>query len=389
MIPASLSASSVQTLEACLARWIEENIRRAPQPSSNAADVGTCVHYACEKFVERGYHLDAKKHWHELEGFYTEKYEELFDDPEFYGDGLALLHTWWERTEWTDRTVLSTEQKNFFMIKASGHEVKFNYIWDRCDLVDGPHSEKGETWIEVVDYKTLRKPIQPQELRHKIQARCYGVAAQIAYPQADRIWITFDMLRFEPVSTVFTREDNIATYRYLQRVLRRVLAIPDDVDLAELETLNENCNWCVRKQVCEALTKHEAAGGFIGISDPAEMAARRFLLENRQKGTKAAIEELDKLILAWCEQEDKTEFSTDLLDVAITARRSRTLDSERAMTVVGAELISEYGSLGVTAVDRLLKDPRLTEEQRAELKGMIRFKYSEPSVKISSKNPID
>ncbi len=372
MIPRSLSASSVQGFEACPARWVAEWAKKAPQPSSSAADLGTACHGALEQYVKQDLHLKHEDNYPALVALFDTEYEALFDDQSRHTEGVKMLHNWHARQNWVDRTVLSTEKKDNFPVKANGHEVPFNYIWDRCDLVDGPHNERGETWVEVIDYKSISRPISPSGLKDKIQARCYGLAAQIQFPQADRVWVTFDLLRYEPVGIVFTREENVATYRYLQRVFRRILEM--DADEAP-EQLNTECHWCVRKIVCGALGQHADVGGVLAMDDPTAIAKLRANMDSQVRGLRAGIDELDTFLLGYAEKEEVLEFDADDLTVAVT--------------VLGPDMIAEYGSFGVTAVDKILKDPRLTDDQKKQLKALIRKEYGEPSIKIIPKNPID
>jgi hypothetical protein len=384
MIPRSLSASAVQTLEACFSRWYHESHLKADQPGSEAADLGSACHGALERYVVDGLWADHQNQYSTLIDYYVEEYEQRFTEPGRLDEGTQMLHKWWERQDWKNRMILSSEVKESFPVKANGVEVPFNYIWDRCDEVT---TDNG-AYIEVVDYKTISRPLAPGDLKNKVQARCYGLAAQMKYPQAERIWVTFDLLRFDPVGTVFTREDNVATYRYLQRVLRRVLEF-DETTQAPLETLNSECHWCIRKGECLTLRDHGASGGVLGIKDIPTAAKRRYELECAKKGLDAAITELDDLLLAHATEEELFTFDADDLQVDVTSRKARALDSERAMQVIGPDLLAEYGSLGVTAMDKLLKDKRLTDAQRSELKGLVRTTYGEPRIRVSPKNPID
>src|SRR5690606_25707099 len=147
--------------------------------------------------------------------------------------------------------VLSVEQKLNFPIKTSAGMIPFTYILDRLDKI-----ENGV--YEVVDYKSIRAYIRPEELKGKIQPRAYALAIQIQYPDAEKIFVSFDMLRHnEKIGVTFTRQDNIDTYRYLQRAAERIIAT--DEDKTE-ETINEECKWCIKKTTCDTLARSVAAG---------------------------------------------------------------------------------------------------------------------------------
>lgn len=380
MIPRSLSASSALVYESCPARWRAEYQERAPQPSGDAALLGTACHAALERWVAEGWYQKFPDGADALAGegavvmdrLYGEEHDRFFTHQDRYEEGLNLCLMWMVRQDWEGRTVLSTEKKMSFDLKTSVGPIPFNYIWDRCDRL-----ESGD--IEVVDYKTVSAPIQPDHLKRRIQARAYALAAQIAFPEAKRIWVTFDLLRFDPIGIVFTREENIATWHYLRALAERIIA-SDGTE----ENLNAECRYCVRRHNCETLNRHAAAGGHLGITDPNVAAERRLHLESAKKAIETMLSEMDEVILAHCEHEEVLGFSTSTVEVEITARRTRTVDSASVARVVGPELVAATAKLGVTALDAMLKakDSPLTDAQKSELRQLIRYQHGEPSVRV-------
>lgn len=379
MKPKTLSASSVQVFESCPARWTAEYYLRARQPSSSAADLGIACHSALEDWVAEGFATDASTDFKYLERLFKKHYGSLSPgNNSRLDEGLEMMKRWYERSHPLENVVVSTEHKQNFLLPTSVGKIPFNYIWDRCDQLD-------QTEYEIIDYKSVSRPIQPEGLKDKIQARCYGLAAQIAFPDAERIWVTFDLLRYDPVGIVFTKEENRDTWRYLRGLAERIIATDGN---NPPEQLNPECRWCVRKQVCTSLQRHEAVGGHLSISDPEKAAVQRLQLESARSGLEAAIKEMDEVILDHMEREDILQFETDDVVVKATSKRRRDVDSTMVGRVVGEELMAKYGSVGVTAIDRMLKSGDLTEEQGAELKRLIRYKHSAPSVKVEPKNPI-
>jgi hypothetical protein len=188
--------------------------------------------------------------------------------------------------------------------------IPFTFIWDRCDRHD-------DGTIEVVDYKTVIKPVQPNELKQRIQPRAYALAAMIKYPNATRILVTYDLLRYETVGTYFSREECIDTWRYLQALYVRILESD-----GTRETLNAECQYCVRKPVCKTLTEHSIGGGILGIDNPHDAADMRARLDGAQKALKSLIGELDALVLEYCEDAGLLEFDTGSTKVEIKATAS-------------------------------------------------------------------
>jgi hypothetical protein len=377
--PKSLSASSALVFESCPARWTAEYYLRGRGLSGSAADLGTAAHLALEWWVQYGHHTDPHSTVKTLLDLWKKAYDTYFPgDSSRYEEGAEMMVRWYERSHPLPHEVISTEEKQTFMLPTSVGEIPFNYIWDRCDRI-------SPTEIEVVDYKSVSMPVQPEGLKDKIQARCYGLAAQLAHPEAERIWVTFDLLRFDPVGIVFTKEENRETWKYLRDLAERIIAT--DGNNAP-ERLNPECRWCIRKQVCGTLQKHSNVGGVLSITDPAEAAEKRLSLESLKGGIDAAIRELDEMILDHMEREELFEFETDNAVVKATTSRRRDVDSTMVGRIIGEELIAKYGSIGVGAIDKMIKAGEVTDAQADEIKKIIRYKHSSPSVKVAPKNPI-
>ena len=372
MLPPSLSASAIQAYEACPAQFKAIYIDKIPRIDGEAASLGTACHEALEMYVKGGHHNppDLKA----LMKFYDEAYWKVFKDASRFDEGKEILEGWWARTDLLDgRKILSTEVKQTFPIKtASGAEVPFNYIWDRCDeLPDGG--------IEVVDYKTLIMPISHEDLRKKIQARLYGLAAQIQFPKAPVIWVTFDLLRHDSVGIKLTRENNIETYRYLQAVTERIIA--DDY---QEEKLNPDCRFCVRNSTCPTLGSHVKGGGPLRFSTPEAAIDQRARLEYASKALTQQVKDLDEYLLEWAERENLLEYQTEetSFNIAVQNRRSiPTENIERAAKLLGPAIMARYGSLTMRSVDAILKGENLDADVKQELKRLIKRNPTAPSVK--------
>lgn len=376
MIPNSLSATSIQVYEECPKRFEAEYLLRAPSPGGAAASLGTACHETMEPWVADGHYLknyaDPKA---VLKGLYDEAYWRVFADAARYDEGWGLLTKWLDRQDWQGRTVLSAEQKKNFVIKSSAGDIPFNYIMDRVDRLDN-----GD--IEVTDYKTLSQPISPEKLRYKIQARAYALAAQLEHPDANRIWVTFDMLRFEPVGVVFTKEENRETWRYLHALAERVLA-----DSNPQEQLGNGCRFCIRKTVCDALVRHGAGGGSLALSDPAAAAKKRYELSNAKSAITALIVELDEFLVEHCKTNDVLSFDADNYEVVVSASARRQADPATVATIIGPSLMAKYGDLKIASIDIMLKSDDLSPDQKSQVRQAIRKVYSDASVKVAEKSP--
>jgi hypothetical protein len=387
MIPTSLSASSVLVSEGCLARWKVEYFNKAPSMDSDPAMVGTTCHFAFEHFVKAVY-LDKTHTWDDvayLEALYKIGYVQTFGNADYdtaeFADGAALVAQWYDRNrQGLPNTVLTTEQKTTFPLKTSVGEIPFTYIFDRMDQVN-------DTEFEVVDYKSIRAFVTSQDLKKKVQPRAYALAAQIQYPHATRIWVSFDMLRHGGiVGCVFTRDENAATYRYLQRAAERIIATPED---DAPETLNPECNYCLRKSICETLEKANRHGSVLGLSLE-QVAEKRVQVQSQIKALEYLDAELDELLMKEAEQQDSLEFEAGPWKIEMTASARRKATNPMAITrLVGPELTAKYGNWTVGNVDKMLESGVLTPEVAAEVRRYIPLQYGEPKSKVTPKDPFE
>lgn len=388
MIPKSLSASSLQVFTLCPARWQVEYLNRTPTPENDAAMLGTSVHGACELWVEECY----IKHSMEptlklLLDFYQMSFISTFGtadtDTALYKDGVEMLKKWHKRTSFEGFEVLSVEQKKSFdvpyMLDGVKHFVPYNYVMDRMDrLPDGS--------IRVVDYKSIRVPITSDQLRKKVQARSYGLAAQIEYPDAPRIFVEFDMFRHDPAGVVFTREDNANTWRYLKAEAQRIIDTPNE---DAPEKLNMECGYCPRKAHCKTLNANINGQGIQSLT-PDQAVEMKYNLQSKVRGLERLLEEVDDLILMEAVNRDELEWDTPFGHVEIKGSRRRQAQTQAIAEIIGPDLMKQYGGLTMGNIDSLLKGTELTDEQKASVNACISWgTVGDPKPKITPASPIE
>lgn len=369
MIPKTLSASAIEQYEGCSAAFKASYIDRVPNLSGDAASLGTVVHETLQEWVESGEYLTGDIT--DLLKMYEFHYSSHFDTGRSHPDGVSMLKNWFNRQDWEGIEVLSTELKETFDLQIPNYGViPFTYIWDRCDRL-----ENGD--IEVIDYKSYRMAMQPDDLKSLIQVRAYALAALLKYPDAKRIWVTYDLLRYDQVGVSFSVEDCRETYRYLVRLGKKILA-----DDGTQETLNPKCRWCVRKAVCTALTEHVAGGGELGFDDVDEAIDRRAELDYAAKALHSQIELLDEFILAEARNEDTgfLERKTSKTQFKLGGRRTRTIDS-RITQVVPHETYVKFATMGATNFDKMISSGLLTEEQEKAAQKLVVSKMGRMTIK--------
>lgn len=382
MIPRSFSASALNVAQGCLSRYKAESLERGEDFGNDAAQLGTSVHGGLEAFVKVLMGTGEIPTLDDLLMFFRVSYMETFNtsdiDTPWYDEGVEMNKAWYKREDYLLGTILSAEVKTSYPVKTSIGLIPFNYIWDRFD-------QYGEHEYAVIDYKTNRWALSAEELRKKIQARMYGVMAQIKYPDAERIHVKFDMLRHGgTVGVVFSKEENITTWRWFKSEVERIIAAPDNPP----ETLNNECNWCIKQATCNALQSNISAGGVMSL-DRAERIDLRARVEYQAKGLKSLQTQLDALIEADAKAQDVFEMETDDTKVKFTVSSRRDVNADLVQEVVGDNIFSRYGGKAITMgkFDELLKDPSLTPEQIEKLKKLVYKNFGEPKVKVEPKSP--
>lgn len=367
MIPRTLSASSLSVAEKCMARWKTEYLNRVRGPGGSAADLGTTCHSALEQYVKLCYLADEPmpNEWAILEAAYRNAFPKDFGNdlsvPEF-ADGLSMLSDWFKRTKFDDREVLSTERKETFQIKTSGGDIPFNFIMDRLDKV-------GEDEYEVIDYKSQRFPVSHEELKGRLQARVYAMATQMKFPSAKKIWVTFDLLRHEPVTVAFSIEENRDTLRYLRRLAQDIV----DTDESEVrETINAECRFCVRKATCRTLQSNIRGGGTYSLEEIGDMVAMFDQLNQQRNAIEQLQAEVERGILVYASEHEILSWEENGKKVDITQKSRRSVKDEDAVkALLPPEVLAKYGSVGVTVIGNIIKNKEVDAETVKALRAQV------------------
>lgn len=384
MIPTSVSASALETAEHCLAMYKASSIQRANGFQNNAAQLGTALHGALEKYVDPIMMKSGMWDWVFLKLCYEVSYQEVFGtNRERYDDGLVILEGWYNRSDQQSDIqsveILSREVKKSFdvpyMLNGQEQKVPCNYIMDRIDRL-------GEGRFRVVDYKSQLASLSPEVMRHKIQPRIYALAIQIEYPSATEIWVQYDFLRYERVATRFTRDDNIETWRWLKRAVQRIIDTPEE---NPPETLNEHCKYCVRRFQCSTLQNNISVGGIYSLSVD-QMAILYHDLASRESAIKSMKDDLEIQLLKYANEKQEMDFPLgEDLNVSVTSKKRRYIDRDKMAQILGPEIIKDYGKVNVSELDEIRKDPRLTNEQKSLLNTAVFYKHSDPGIKVIRK----
>lgn len=364
-----LSASSIDTFEGCEARFYATYVEKGPEISGDAAIGGTVAHEALEEVITSGIHNDmATFTLKAIYDIYNKHADRFGLTKEQIKVGHHMMKTWHDHHMlYGFDEILSTEVKETFTLTHPRlGSIPVTYIFDRADWVAQMQS------IKVVDYKSFAIPMAVDELTRKVQVRIYALAAAIQYKDKGSlaVWVEYWLLRYGPIAVAFTRDDNMATWKYLQDVWERI----HESD-GQRETVNSGCRWCIRKASCDALKRHVGAGGVLGLG-PERVAEELSDTKNRIAALNNLKTELEDALSDFLDENNTTEHVFESgTQVFLKPSGRREIDGATAAAILGPELVTRYGTIGVTVLDKILKDePDLTDEQRKKLTALIKKK---------------
>lgn len=299
-----LSATSVDRWLDCPASWraYYQTDNRPSELAGSPALLGSVCHETLENWVSHRHHLagyDDVTAEMKMRDLYHAAYRKIFGaSGDRYQEGVELCLGWLARTSFEGVKVLGVELEDLWEFHVDDEPVRIHAIMDRVD-----RNADGE--LEVVDYKTSVIRLSPDDLHGKTQPRLYAWVASKIWGE-DGVWVTFDQLRHQRISSYFTAEDHERTEDFLASVVRdiRTTTTPQ-------ETLNSRCQWCIRRHECSTLSHHVRAGGPLALNDPDDVVAKRYETHAVIKGLEARLQDYDDYLREHGEQNEMTEWITE------------------------------------------------------------------------------
>lgn len=385
MIPNSVSASSLELAEKCLASYAASSFNRGAGFGNEPAKLGTCLHEALETYTNPSFMSNGMWDLEFLLTCFQAAYFKHFGmdtNSEWYQQGMQILTGWhnrpYQKAEMHETNILSREVKESFPVPFVYQGVKgsvpCNYIIDRLD-------QTGENEYRVVDYKSQRTPWGSEEMYGKIQPRIYSLAIQIKYPDAKSICVQYDYLRYEPQAVFFSKADNVITWKWLKQAVQRI--VDTDVNNAP-ETLNDGCRYCIRKLSCNAVKSNLQVGGIFAY-DIYTLSDRFAEMVHQLDAQKSALDNIEHELLTHAQQNGELEWYTDKSKVKVHIKKTRRVNYEKLSKIVPMEVLAEYPRVNLGDLDKIRLDPRLTAEQRSLLETAVDTTYGEPSIKVTKR----
>ena len=381
MLPKSISASSLEVSRECLRKYHALHIERVQSPNNSPAMTGTACHGALENYVQAVY-ID-KTHtpdWNFLWTCYQKSFADTFQVADFsmteFEDGLSMLKTWFKRQDLDTISVINVEKKEFFEVPVIHEGVQkkiiLNYIIDRLD-------QTGPDEYRVVDYKTIRVPVNHAELKRKLQARIYALAVRTKFPQAKRIKVEFDLLRHERIGIVLDRQDQVYTWIAVKSLAQRIV---DASETDPPETVNTGCRYCPVSATCKSIQKNMSMGTISSLTIE-QLAATHQQISNQIKALEDLETKIADNLVKHARELDVSAFEVGPFNVKMSVSSRRNMNLPEVIEVLGKDLIKKYGSITMANIDKIIKNEDITLEQKEKIKGLIYKTYGDPKPTVT------
>ncbi len=343
-------------------RWKNEH-----RDNMQAAKLGNNIHNALEEWrrpnPETGkVRRPLLKKLLELYDEESSKNEVNFD---MYEDGKQMIKRWFVERGGRKVKVLAVEQaigSHKAPHKLSNGTPIFGFI----DLV----LEHPDGTIELLDYKSQRKPIKQEEADSNIQAGIYIAAAKEIWPNRDIIF-TFDLLRYGTVTTIWSDERIESFKAWLKGQYEWIQSVTDPVP-----TIGDGCKWCPFVDICPTAQDLIMNGSWdlVVPDDPtsldqnemlttlASVKAAQSILTKKRKQIEETIKQ------EWFDMQSGGE-PVQTADWKVTyddRTRTEYIPSE-VQRIIGATAYGQVSTLSKTAVERIL--PILPDKVAEEVKS--------------------
>lgn len=355
-----ISVSIIKTFEQCPAQFdlkFRQNKAVAGPEKKSAPALGTLVHHVCEHLVRE--HVENERtgplSYERGKALWQQFWEQSgLTGLEMYADGANLVEAFIrDQAELDSRDVLDLEVE--FELVIDG--VRITGTIDRVDQVD-------PTTIEVIDYKTNRQLWSGEELDHDLQLAVYWTAAKRRWPWAQRIKLTYWMLR-HGVRQPVERDEATAAAALEYLVTTGRAALQAEKYEPKLSPL---CGWCAVREHCQAyqkvLKEHPDFGAIPedleDVGRERELVAASISILNKRK------KDLESKIREALKGEETVELAG--VEYSLLQTRTQTYPVEDTLSV-----LSRMAGVDALAVrERLLSvDKDALKELLDELKGTL------------------
>ncbi len=238
-----ISYSQLQTYEVCPLQYKYQYILRIPTPSAGAASFGSTIHHVLQKFY-KGYMKDSsleldhmlnllESSWIPV-GYTSQAHQARIkkEAPDMIENYYHYIHT---------HEIINKSLEKLFKIRIGSTE----FLTGKIDRVD----QKDDGGIEVIDYKTGRRP-DDKKLKKDLQLAIYATAASdpgLYNIPIEKIDLSFYYLQArEKITLNQTAEDLLEVQTRVKNVVQNIRSQKFDPRVGPW------CDFCSFRMICEA-----------------------------------------------------------------------------------------------------------------------------------------
>ena len=352
-----LSASALKMFVSCPRRWQARYDngfdKSTPELSGSSASLGTACHEAIEIFYNE-HATDSPDSWADqglwptLLKLYSDAYAENMDDQSRFDEGAQMMKKWFNRQRDFGAKVIGNEYEATIEVQTSQGPVPIIMILDRVEeLPDGA--------IRIIDYKSWVQFTKADEIKDSVQFKTYAAVAGQIWPDAPKIWLVVDALRYDEVGVAYNRSELDEAWDWIAEKAEEIIAMKEPK-----EVLNSECRYCVRRHECETMQIHSAVTGPESLSEhmtPADIADKRYGLQVGIKAMEAMLEDCDDHLLSHAAVEERlTIEGTNGVTAKVGVRKNRKVDEIGFRNELGparySEFLDTFGKVGIKSIER-------------------------------------
>jgi len=202
--------------------------------------------------------------------------------------------------------------------------------------------------LVIVDYKTSRTAMTPEEAAVDVQLSMYDLVANKLFPGYKNIIIVLDYLRLEPVMTHRNNEQRKYFEQFLDELYIRIGELKEE-DIKP--RLNELCGWCDHRSMCPAYVKAISDPDLL-IKPPELMSDTEFTNEwVRFTSTKKAMESHKRSLEMHAANMSNDRGSSDIVGEEYSLYRTQSSRVDYDARVI-AELVPKEAFISMVSVNK-------------------------------------
>ena len=317
------SFSALDTFKTCPLKYKFQQIDKIRTPKGPEAVFGTLIHDTM-KFIHDGNFLlptekDALNH------FSTKWNPEVFEDElqerTAFAQGIKIIQDYYKKNNPDKTQIVDLESRFSVEIQDGKNSHIISGFIDRIDKTD-----KG---FEIIDYKTSRK-LPPQEtVETSMQLLIYLLSFLKRYPELEKSTEKIDLsLYFLKHGTKLTTSK---TPQQVEEEKEGILEIIREIEQSDFPAqVTPLCGWCGYQKRCP-MWKHKFKEESIAPTEKEkeQIVEEYLVLQDKIKGEKRRIAELQEQILEIMETEDVERLFSEGKIIAKTSRKSWKYDEEK------------------------------------------------------------